>query len=368
MVASCSAGAEGVLAKELNKLDAQAVRLANRAVLFEGDQEMMYKANLCLRTATRILVPIKKFKAHNPQVLYERVKKMNWGRFIRLENTFKVEGTINSELFTHSQFAMLKVKDAVADWFMQRKGKRPSVDKDNPDFVIHVRIFENEVQISLDSSGDPLFKRGYRGVEADAPIKEDLAAALLLNAKYDGSKNFYDPFCGSGTLLIEAALIAGNRAPNLNRGFCFMNWADFNEELLEKVKQDAVDREKPITVEIIGGDVSLRACKVAEKTVEIAGLADKIQILNEPFEDFLKVPRTGMMVSNPPYGERVQALDLDVLYRHLGNSLKQQPDLEAYIITSNKQALRKMKVKRKVKKSIFNGRLECVFVEISTGS
>lgn len=368
MAATCIQGAEKALSRELKAIGATNIRLAKRAMTFEGDQEVMYKANLWLRTATRVLVPIKKFKAPNPNALYGRVKKMNWGRFFDVDKTFKIVGTVNSDKFDHSQFAMLKVKDAVADWFMERYKKRPSVDKDNPDIVIHVRIFDNEVEISLDSSGEPLFKRGYRRGTVNAPIKEDLAAMLLLTVGYDGSKPLHDVFCGSATILVEGAMIATKTPPAINRKeFCFKNWKDFDYQLWGKVKDEAINNIVTLEHSISGCDYSDEAFEIAKRNIAASGFEGQIEIIQETFSEYLEKPRSGIMMSNPPYGERLKVVDLGVLFRHLQSAFKDQPELEAYMIVGIGEGTRHLKRSKAVKKRILNGNIECNLIQCKTG-
>ncbi|MEA3316600.1 MAG: THUMP domain-containing protein, partial [Bacteroidota bacterium] len=215
MIAKTFKGLENVLAKELELLNATDIEILNRAVSFSGNKELLYKANFHLRTALKILVPIKKFKANNEHELYKEVKKIRWAKYLELEGTFAVDSVVNSEIFTHSKYVAYKVKDAIVDQYRENFNIRPSVNTKNPSLQINIHISENNCSLSIDSSGESLHKRGYRLKATEAPLNEVLAAGMIYMSEWDKKSTFVDPMCGSGTLLIEAALIANNIPPGL---------------------------------------------------------------------------------------------------------------------------------------------------------
>ena len=282
MIAKTFKGLEEVLATELVAIGANNVQLQRRAVSFTGNQELMYKANLQLRTASRVLKPIATFKALNPDEVYEQVKNIVWEKYMTVDTTFAIDSTIFSDEFRHSMFVAYRVKDAIADRFMEKENKRPSVRLDNPQLMINVHIAQNQCTISLDSSGESLHKRGYRVAQTDAPLNEALAAGMLLMSGWEGKTDFVDPMCGSGTLLIEAALIALNIPPGIFRKeFAFEKWMDFDAELFDTVYNDD-SVERPFEHKIYGSDISPLAIKIADKNVRSAGLNKYIELLVLP--------------------------------------------------------------------------------------
>ena len=366
MLAKTFKGLEEVLAKELVELGANDVQIERRAVSFTGDKRMLYMANFCLRTASRILVPIAQFKARHTDDIYEQVKQIDWSEYMTTKMTFQIDATVYSDYFRHSQFVTYRVKDAIVDWWMERGGVRPSVKLTNPDLYLNVHIGGDIVTVSLDSSGESLHKRGYRVANTQAPINEALAAGMLLLAGWQGQGDFYDPMCGSGTLLIEAALIARNIAPGIYRkGFAFEKWANFDADLFEDVYSDD-SREREFTHKIYGSDAGFYAMQTAMKNVESAGLQRDIEVKQIRVQELRladKDTNGALVMINPPYGERL-AQDKDVmnLYKDMGTALKHQfSGATAWIISSNDEALKCIGLRPAKRVRLVNGDLDCWF-------
>ena len=344
VVAKTSLGLEEVLMDELNALNIHKVEKGNRAVTFYTDKRTLYKANLKLRTANRLLVPIKTFRISSVDDLYNQIKKIKWFDIFDVDQTFAIDSTVFSNLFNHTKFAAFKAKDAIVDLFRERFNKRPNIDKDFPHVRINIHInHKNEVTVSLDSSGDPLFKRGYRDSRSIAPIKEDLAAGLILLSGWNKDCNFIDLFSGSGTLLIEAALYAYNIAPNLNREeFGFFNWKNFNKQLFDDVVKECIAEEQDFKHQIIGTEIDGRTIGMARANIKSADLMNEIEIVKTDFRDFSPPSAPGIVVSNPPYGERIGE-NVDDLYKDFGDILKlKYENYNAWIISSNLTALKKV--------------------------
>ncbi len=301
LIAKTFSGLEEILATELTRLGVNNIQLQRRAVSFTGDKRLMYKANIHLRTAIRILRPILNFKATNADEVYEHVKNINWGEFMDLQTTFAIDATVYSEEFKNARFVTYRVKDAIADWFTERYGKRPSVRAEKPDLRINIHIAGNRCTVSLDSSGDSLHKRGYRIAQNEAPISEALAAGMLLMAGWNGKTDFVDPMCGSGTFLIEAALIALNIPPGIFRPeFGFEKWNDFEKELFDELYHDDSE-ERVFSHKIYGYDISHRAIKIAQQNVNSAGLGKYIEISQKGVKDLDAPADKCLVVTNPPY-------------------------------------------------------------------
>lgn len=366
MLAKTFKGLEDVLAKELIELGANNVQIQRRAVAFTGDKRMLYTANFCLRTASRVLVPIATFKAKKTDEIYEQVKQVDWAQYMNTRTSFAIDATVYSDLFRHSQFVTYRVKDALVDWWMEHGGVRPNVQLTNPDLYLNVHIAGDMVTLSLDSSGESLHKRGYRVANTQAPINEALAAGMLLLAGWNGQSDFYDPMCGSGTLLIEAALIARNIAPGIYRkGFAFEKWADFDADLFEDVSSDD-SRERDFSHKIYGSDAGFYAMQVAMKNVQSAGLQRDIEVKQIRIQELKLAEKNtegALIMINPPYGERL-AQDRDVLrlYQDMGTTLKHQfSGATAWIISSNEEALKCIGLRPAKKIHLVNGDLECLF-------
>ena len=366
MLAKTFKGLEQVLASELIDLGANNVQVERRAVSFTGDKRMLYTANFCLRTASRILVPIATFKAKKTDDIYEQVKQLDWAQYMTAKTTFLIDATVYSDLFRHSQFITYRVKDALVDWWMEPGGVRPSVQLTNPDIYLNVHISGDIVTLSLDSSGESLHKRGYRVANTQAPINEALAAGMLLLAGWKGQSDFYDPMCGSGTLLIEAALIARNIAPGIYRkGFAFEKWADFDADLFEDIYSDD-SRERDFEHKIYGSDAGFYAVQAATKNVHSANLQRDIEVKQIRVQELRladKNTENALVMMNPPYGERLsQDKDVLRLYQDMGTTLKHQfSGASAWIISSNEEALKCIGLKPAKRIHLVNGDLECLF-------
>ena len=358
-------GLEEVLAAELVKLGAtDDLQIHRRAVSFSGDLELLYKANLSLRTAIRVLKPIKTFKAASADEVYNEVKKMHWEDYLRLENTFSIDSTVYSDIFTHSKFVTYRVKDAICDYFTEKTGKRPSVRLDEPDVMLNIHISNDTCTLSLDSSGESLHKRGYRVAQNDAPLNEALAAGLILLTGWDGNSDFIDPMCGSGTLLIEAAMIALNIPPGIYRKeFAFEKWADFDKELFDKLYNDQ-SGEREFKHRIYGSEISPKAIKTAEANVKSAALSKYIDLKVSPMQQLEPPAPGGTIVINPPYGERITSDDIFGLYAAIGERLKHHfAGYRAWVISSHKECLYKIGLKPTRKIKMLNGALECEYCQ-----
>ena len=361
MLAKTFKGLEQVLAQELIELGANDVLIERRAVSFIGDKALLYRANFCLRTALRILVPVASFKAKDTDTLYAQLKKLNWSQYMTVDSTFAIDATVYSESFRNSRFVTYRVKDAIADYWLEREHKRPNVSVDSPDLSINVHIANEQVTVSLDSSGESLHKRGYRVATTEAPINEVLAAGMLLMAGWKGQSDFYDPMCGSGTFPIEAALIARNIAPGVFRkSFAFEKWPNFDAELWSDIYNDD-SQEREFTHKIYGSDASFYAIQQAEKNVKSAGVQKEVELKQIRMEE-LKGGE-GLVMINPPYGERLASnKDMEELYGKIGTALKHHfTGATAWIISSNAAAMKCIGLKPSQKYRLLNGELDCQF-------
>ncbi len=364
MIAKTFLGLEEVLAEELIALGANDVQIQRRAVSFSGDQAMLYKANLHCRTASRILKPILTFKASNADEVYEEVKKVKWELYLTPQSTFAIDSTVYSDQFRHSKYVTYRVKDAIADYFNEWYDRRPTVSVANPQLTLNIHIAQQQCTLSLDSSGESLHKRGYRTEQTEAPINEALAAGMLLMAGWDGQCDFMDPMCGSGTLLIEAAMIALNIPPGIYRKeFAFERWNDFDEELFDILYNDD-SYERDFTHTIYGSDISPRAIKIAEENVRAAGLTKYIKLKILPLQKLN--PPTGkcLIVTNPPYGERITSNNLFKLYEDIGSMLKHKfAGSTAWVISSHEECLQRIGLKPSKKIKLLNGALQCLYCQ-----
>lgn len=360
MVAKTFQGLEDVLRDELISLGAENVEMGRRMVSFEGDLAIMYKANLCCRTALRILKPIEKFTAHDPDELYDIVRDIEWEKYMSPSTTFSIDSTVNSEEFTHSKFVTYRVKDGIVDHFRDLTGERPSIRVTGADVMLNVHIMDDRVTISLDSSGEPLSKRGYRVEQTEAPINEVLAAGIIMKTGWRGDCNFVDPMCGSGTFLIEAALIATNTNPGIYREhFAFEKWADFDKELFEDIYNDD-SAERDFDFKIYGGDIDPEAVAISRKNIKNAKLDDIIELSCRPFSDWTDNPEAGILVTNPPYGARLKPENMTELYRGIGSTLKKYfPGYHAWIIGMSDDDFANIGLKPSLKIPLLNGSIEC---------
>lgn len=367
MVAKTLFGFEEILAKEIRNLGASNVTEGVRSVSFEGDLGFMYKANLCLRTAIKIIKPIHSFSVRNENELYKKIYAMDWTEYLSIDTTFAIDTTVKSDNFTHSLYVSQKVKDAIVDKFRDTDGERPSVDVKHPDIRINVHIQKDHCNVSLDSSGRSLHQRGYRISTNKAPINEVLAAGLLLLSGWDGQCDFLDPMCGSGTMLTEAAMIACNIPVNINRKeFAFEKWDDFDEELFEKIVDSSLKKTREFHHKIVGYDKAPSAVRKSMENVENANLSDYISVERKNFFDTDKFTENHLhIVFNPPYGERLDRSDLDSdfnveeFYADIGDTLKQKySGTDAWFITSNLEALKYVGLRPSRKIKVFNSQLE----------
>ena len=368
MLAKTFKGLEQVLAEELVQLGANNVQVERRAVSFTGDLRMLYTANMCLRTASRVLVPIASFKAKNADDIYAQVKALDWSQYMTLKTTFQIDATVYSDFFRHSQFVTYRVKDAIVDYWMEKENARPSVKLEGADLYLNIHIAADRVTLSLDSSGESLHKRGYRVANTQAPINEALAAGMLLLAGWKGQSDFYDPMCGSGTLLIEAALIARNIAPGVYRqGFAFEKWANFDADLWDEVYNDD-SRERAFKHKIYGSDAGFYAAQAAQKNIQSAGLQRDIEVRQVRIQELRLVDEArnmdgALVMINPPYGERLsQDKDVLRLYQDMGTALKHQfSGAAAWVISSNEEALKCIGLRPAKRIHLVNGDLDCLF-------
>ncbi|WP_312765915.1 class I SAM-dependent RNA methyltransferase [Epilithonimonas sp.] len=357
-------GLETILAEEVKKLGGKKVDAKNRAVTCEGDLGFLYKLNYSCRTALKIMVPIMEFKAFNESKYYDKLFKFEWDQFLEKHQSFAIDSTVNSERFKHSQFMTLKMKDAIVDYFQEKYNIRPNVNKDNPDIKFHLHIDRELVTISIDSSGDPLFKRGYRKEQTVAPINEVLASGMLQLAGWDGKGNFLDPMCGSGTLLIEAAMIAMDLPAQIFRkSFSFQNWKNYDEELFQKIKEFRINRVREFAGKIVGYDMDARALNAARTNIEAAEMEDIIEVRKQNFFDSEKDMFPLLMVFNPPYDERISIND-DDFYKKIGDTFKQHyPNTLAWLISADLDAPKKIGLRPSRKIKLFNGKLETRFLQ-----
>lgn len=362
LIAKTFAGLEEVLAKELTELGAEGVEQGRRMVTFRGDKEMMYRANFCLRTAVKILKPISQFKAKDADDVYEQVKKIPWEKYMDNDWTFLVDAVVFSENFRHSKFAAYRVKDAIADYFRESTGKRPNVGMTNPDLRINIHIADNDVTISLDSSGESLHQRGYRTASVTAPINEVLAAGMIKLTGWDGDCDLIDPMCGSGTILIEAALIAKNIYPGVFRKeFAFERWKDFEPELLQSIYDDD-SKEREFNHKIYGYDINRRAIAVATENIKSAGVASCVTAAQQDFMDFKQPEEKSIIITNPPYGERITTDDILNFYGDMGTVLKHSfVDNDAWIISYHEECFSRLGFRPSTKFALYNGPLPCEF-------
>lgn len=362
LIAKTFMGLEPVLAKELTQLGANNVQIGRRMVSFTGDKELMYRANFQLHTAIRILKPIKHFKARSADDVYNEVKNMDWTKYLGTDKTFAVDSVVFSDEFRHSKFVSYKVKDAIVDQFREQTGKRPNISVANPDIRLNIHVAEDKCTLSLDSSGESLHRRGYRQESVEAPLNEVLAAGMILMTGWHGETDFIDPMCGSGTLLIEAALIAHNMAPGLFRKeYAFEKWPDFDRELFDDIYNDDSE-EREFKHHIYGYDIDVKAVNTARLNVRAAGLSNDITIEEQDFKNFQQPKNKAIMVTNPPYGERISTPDLLGTYKMIGERLKHQfTGNDAWVLSYREECFDQIGLKPSIKIPLYNGSLECEF-------
>ena len=362
LVAKTFHGLEEVLAKELTELGASNIEIGNRMVAFTGDKALMYKANFCLRTAIRILKPIKHFKANTADEVYDNVKAIAWENYLDNTKSFAVDAVVFSNEFRHSKFVAYKVKDAIVDYFRDTTGERPSVRINNPDVLLNIHIAEDRCTLSLDSSGESLHRRGYRQEAVEAPLNEVLAAGMILMTGWKGECDLIDPMCGSGTIPIEAALIARNIAPGVFRKeFAFEKWVDFDQDLFDSIYNDE-SQEREFNHKIYVYDNNPKATEIATHNVKAAGLSKEIVLKLQPFQQFEQPKEKSIIITNPPYGERISTEDLLGLYKMIGERLKHAfAGNDAWILSYRDECFDQIGLKPSIKVELYNGALECQF-------
>lgn len=372
MIAKTFFGFEAILSDELLKLGAKKIEIGVRNVSFYGDLGFLYKSNLYLRSAIRILMPIKTFNIQDEKDLYSSVYNFSWENYISLENTFLIESVLNTDFFSHSLFVSQRVKDGIVDRFRKLYGKRPNIDTENPDIKINIHISKNTCTISLDSSGKPLNQRGYRSHTNIAPINEVLAAGIVMLSGWDGESDFLDPMCGSGTILIEAAMYATNYPVNIKRhSFLFKNWKDFDLDLFQMIKASVLNKIKPFKFKINGYDKAPSAILKCKQNIINSGFESTISVSENNFFSSIKNNDNFLhILFNPPYGERLK-IDIQSFYKQIGDTLKTSySNSNAWFITSSIEALKYVGLRPSRKIKLFNGKLESRLAkyEIYSGS
>ncbi len=362
LIAKTFMGLETVLAEELTLLGANNVQIGRRMVSFTGDKEMMYRANFQLHTAIRILKPIKHFKARSAEEVYDEVQKIKWDDILDVKKTFSVDSVVYSEEFRNSRFVTYKVKDAIVDWFREKQGTRPNISVTNPDIRLNIHIAEDNATLSLDSSGESLHRRGYRQESVEAPLNEVLAAGMILMTGWKGECDLIDPMCGSGTIAVEAALIARNISPGVFRKeFAFEKWNDFDQELFDMIYNDD-SQEREFSHHIYGYDIDMKAVNTASMNVRAAGLTKDITIAQQDFKDFTQPAEKSIIVMNPPYGERISTPNLLNTYKMIGERFKKAfTGNDAWVLSYREECFEQIGLKPSIKIPVFNGSLECEF-------
>lgn len=360
MVAKTMFGLEPVLAEELTALGAENVRILNRAVSFTGDKRLLYRANYSLRTALKVLIPIRERELKDAADLYDFVRSVNWSKYLGVEDSLAVEVALKSDLFTHSQYVAQRIKDAIVDQFREQTGRRPSVDLDNPTLRINAYLNQKYLSVSLDSSGDPLYRRGYRLRQGPAPLNEVLAAGLVRLTGWNGTDPFMDVMCGSGTLAIEAAMMATHIRPgDLGRSYGFQRWRDYDRKLFEEVSRKEL-AEAPKIRTIFASDIEPDAVRLAMTHARNAHVFESISFNTCHFNDITPPPGPGVLLVNPPYGERIIPEDINALYTQLGDKMKKSFEgYTAWIFSGNPEALKHVALRPSRRIHLFNGQLEC---------
>lgn len=360
LIAKTFQGLEEILARELTEIGANNIQIGRRVVSFTGTRETVYRANYALRTAIRILKPLKHFKASNADEVYDAVKNYDWGSMLDLKTTFAVDSVVYSENFRYSKFVAYKVKDAIVDYFREAYGQRPNISVTNPGIRFHIHVSDDDCTLSLDSSGESLHKRGYRVATVDAPMNEILAAAMVMLTGWQGECDFIDPMCGSGTIAIEACMLARNIAPGrFRKEYAFEKWPDFNADIFEAVKKE-YEIERPFEHMIYAYDNDPKAVAATKANVEAAGMSKDFAIACSDFRSFTQPVEKAIMVTNPPYGVRISTANLLGLYRTIGERLKHQfVGNEAWIISNHEECFDSIGLKPSLKIPLFNGSLDC---------
>ena len=373
IIAKTFAGLEAVLTEELRALGAHRVEPGTRAVTFEGDSALLYRANLWLRTALRLLVPFRSFKTKHEKHLYRKLRETDWAELLDVDGSFAVHVVTQSRYLRHSRYLEQKTKDAIVDQFRERFGRRPSVDLQNPTLRIHLHLAaDNTCTLSLDSSGDSLHRRGYRQEGGEAPLSEALAAGMLLLAGWKGGRPFLDPMCGSGTLPIEAALIAAGRPPHVpQRRFGFEQWKSFDADLWRKIRAEVSWECPTLPQPLFAYDSAPKALAATRQNLRAAGLGRVVRVRRCELSELEAPTPSGLLVCNPPYDQRIGLMDAEGFYRLLGDVLKQRfQGWDAFVLSANRDALKRIGLRPRRRHVLFNGPLECRYLhfELYAGS
>lgn len=356
-------GLEPILADELQKLGATDIHPGRRVVSFNGDLGLMYRANMQLRTALRVLRPIHQFQAYDEVSLYKGIQQIDWSRYMGVHQTLAVDSVVRSPIFRHSHYVALKGKDAIVDQFRQKTGRRPSVDVQGPDLRVHLHIDRDHVDVALDSSGNSLHKRGYRTGGHPAPLNEVLAAGLVLLSGWQADQPFVDPMCGSGSIPIEAAWIGMNRAPGLSRAhFGFMAWPDFDADLWRTIYDEANEAQRPLPAPMLAADYDERAVELTRRHLQAVGLKGVVEVRKRDFADLIPPEGSGVMIMNPPYDERMELEDGAAFYKAIGDRFKAAyKGYSAWIISGHTEALKRVGLKPDFKMQLHNGPIRCKY-------
>lgn len=363
MLAKTFHGFEEILADEIRQLGGGNIEILKRAVSFSGDKKTLYRMNYESRLSLSVLVPIFGFNANNTDELYDGIQRINWDDFLALDKTFSIHATISSELFEHSRFVVLKVKDAIVDQFRDKYADRPSIDTENPDLKIQIHIYNEEVTVSLDSSGEPLYKRGYRKRVGEAHLNEVLAAGLIKLSEYKNDLPFLDPMCGSGTILAEVGMtLTQTPSGKYRKSFGFQKWKDYDEKIFSEVKNTADKKIKPSEISITGFELDMQNVELARMNTAFLSPLVQVNIIKADMMKMKPPYASGFIIVNPPYGERLRNQSVPELYAELGTTLKHQySGYRACIISSNFEALKNIGLKTSRRFTVFNGPLECKF-------
>lgn len=362
-LAKCQQGLEEILSEEVKQLGATDITLHNRGITFHCNLKTLYRLHLSLRTAQKIIYPLYEFQIQQGKELYSIAKDQPWDEVFKVYQTFKIDAVVYTDLYNHTLYPALLLKDAICDYFRKKTGKRPSVDKDNPKISIYLSIRKNQVMIGIDCTGELLHKRHYRIKTVNASIKEDLAAGLILKTRWRGESDYIDLFCGSGTFLIEAAMIASNRSPNINRKqFNFVRWPNFNETLFKQAIDEAESIVKRPKISITGCDIQKKAYEAALRNIEKSGLSSWIKIHNISFDKLTPTDTTGIIVTNPPYDKRLKTTHINAIYELLGNHLKKHfTGWQAWILSGAPDAMQHLKLRPDQKYQFYNGDILCYY-------
>lgn len=360
MIAKTFQGLETVLATELLNLGANNIQIGRRMVSFTGDKELLYRANFQLRTAVRILMPILHFKATSADEVYSAVQQVDWSHYLTNETTFAIDCVVFSNEFRHSKFVAYKVKDAIVDQFRERTGSRPNIRITNPDLKLHIHVAEYDCTLSIDTSGESLHRRGYRQATVEAPLNEVLAAGIVMLTGWKGDCDLIDPMCGSGTIAIEAALIARGIAPGIYRKeYAFEKWPDFDRDLFNRIYEDD-SNERPFNHRIYGYDINHNAVAAAQANIKAAGLSKEVTVQQQDFAHFKQPEGKALIITNPPYGERISAPDLLGLYKMIGSKFKHEfSGNDAWVLSYREECFDQIGLKPSLRTPLFNGSLEC---------